>query len=96
MIIRCSLAGDIERERITGAPILCCPCEDAGPLVVAPGVSETSCSGLRPFSGRSIIRLFSITVPMVAFSVSRTGAPPVTSMVSLTLPNCMVKSRRST
>ena len=46
------------------------------------GLSATRLKKLRPFSGRSVMRFCSITVPTVAFSVVSSGAAPVTSTVS--------------
>src|SRR5438128_9569646 len=50
------------------------------------GLSETSCRKLRALSGRSTMRLFSITDPTVAFSVVSSGAPPLTSTTSEICP----------
>jgi len=41
------------------------------------------------------MRLFSMTVPMVAFSVSTSGATPATVVISETVPNSSVKSTRT-
>src|SRR5262249_45391589 len=65
-------------------------------LALTLGLSAMSEMKLRPFSGRSTIRRFSITVPTVAFSVASRGAPPVTSTVSASDPTLSWKSMRAT
>jgi hypothetical protein len=50
---------------------------------------------LRPFNGSSTIRLFSMTVPTVAFSVASTAASAATSMDSVTCPTGISKSMRA-
>ena len=50
---------------------------------------------LRPLSGSSMMRLFSITPPTVAFSVFRVTAAADTSTVSATFPTSSLKSCRT-
>lgn len=49
----------------------------------------------RPFSGNSMIRLFSMTPPTVAFSVESSTAAADTSTVSVTCPTCRTKFCRT-
>ncbi len=74
----------------------------AKPLLVAPapdftlGARNINASAFRPFNGNSLMRLFSITSPMVPLAVSTSGASPVTSTFSCTLPtvSCRLISAR--
>ena len=65
------------------------------PSTVTFGLRAINWRGLRPFRGSSTIRLFSITVPTVAFSLASKGALALISMVSVTCPSSSAKSSRA-
>ena len=50
---------------------------------------------MRPFSGSSTIRRFSMTVPTVAFDVAMSVVAADTSVSSVSVPSSSVKSTRS-
>lgn len=61
------------------------------PCDFTPGVSSTSASTFRPLSGKSVMRLFSTTFPIVALEVSTKAASPRTSIDSAVAPTCSWK-----
>jgi hypothetical protein len=65
------------------------------PYPVTPGLKIARLTKLRPFSGKSVIGLVSITWPMLELSDSSSGAEPVTSTVSLTAPTSRPRSMRA-
>ena len=59
------------------------------------GLNATRLKKLRPFNGRSMMRLSSITVPTVAVSVDSNAALATTSSVCVACPTARAKSTRA-